>query len=89
MNAATPARRGVPDATPATPYRQAKAHIARQIQSRAWQPGDRVPCDQIGHMVNAISAAPERAAQLEMPGHHCLLLRLGSRFRADGSPAFG
>ncbi|GAA7760912.1 GntR family transcriptional regulator, histidine utilization repressor [Cupriavidus metallidurans] len=72
-----------------------------------------VPYDQVEHVVDAISATPEQAAQLEMPPTQpCLLLtrrtwtngvpvtfvrclhpgnryRLGSRFRADGNPAFG
>ncbi|MGO4302973.1 MULTISPECIES: histidine utilization repressor [unclassified Cupriavidus] len=81
------------------------------------QPGEyllrNVPYDQVEHVVDAISATPEQAAQLEMPpAQPCLLLtrrtwthgvpvtfvrclhpgnryRLGSRFRADGNPAFG
>ncbi|CAG9168993.1 MULTISPECIES: histidine utilization repressor [Cupriavidus] len=72
-----------------------------------------VPYDQVEHVVDAISATPEQAAQLEMPPTQpCLMLtrrtwtngvpvtfvrclhpgnryRLGSRFRADGNPAFG
>jgi GntR family histidine utilization transcriptional repressor len=46
MKAATANRRGVPDAAPAALYRQVKEYIARNIQSRAWQPGDRVPSEQ-------------------------------------------
>ncbi|AJG20811.1 histidine utilization repressor [Cupriavidus basilensis] len=46
MKAATANRRGVPDATPAALYQQVKDYIARHIQSRAWQPGDRVPSEQ-------------------------------------------
>jgi len=81
------------------------------------QPGEyllrNVPYDQVEHVVDAISATPDQAAQLEMaPTQPCLLLtrrtwtggvpvtfvrclhpgnryRLGSRFRADGNPAFG
>lgn len=72
-----------------------------------------VPYDQVEHVVDAISATPDQAAQLEMPPTQpCLMLtrrtwtngvpvtfvrclhpgnryRLGSRFRADGNPAFG
>ncbi|KWR90954.1 histidine utilization repressor [Cupriavidus sp. IDO] len=72
-----------------------------------------VPYDQVEHVVDAISATPEQAVQLEMPPTQpCLMLtrrtwtggvpvtfvrclhpgnryRLGSRFRADGNPAFG
>ncbi|MDF3836773.1 histidine utilization repressor [Cupriavidus basilensis] len=46
MKAATANRRGVPDAAPAALYQQVKEYIARHIQSRAWQPGDRVPSEQ-------------------------------------------
>jgi len=81
------------------------------------QPGEyllrNVPYDQVEHVVDAIAATAEQAAQLEMPPTQpCLLLtrrtwthgvpvtfvrclhpgnryRLGSRFRADGNPAFG
>ncbi|MCG5260830.1 histidine utilization repressor [Cupriavidus gilardii] len=35
-----------PDATPTALYQQVKEYIARQIQSGAWQPGDRVPSEQ-------------------------------------------
>ena len=44
-----------PSSAPAALYQQVKAYIARQIQSGAWQPGDRVPSEQ--ELVNRFSVS--------------------------------
>ncbi len=94
-------------------WRRTSSHRTSAIRSRGEYLLRNVPYDQVEHVVDAIAATPEQAAQLEMPPTQpCLLLtrrtwtsgvpvtfvrclhpgnryRLGSRFRADGNPAFG